>query len=494
MGGRPHVMLTTTQSGADVINLMPCPTGRRRRIGRRDLLRMAATSALGANVAGLPAMAWAGPDIGRRRNRARSCIYIFLCGGPSQLDMWDPKPAAPAEIRGPLRSIATRVPGIRIGEVLPRTAAVADKFVIVRSMHHDNASHDVGIMYTLLGTSNPPSNQAAPPDRKDHPGIGAALQYVLGASGALPAWVTLPRFFTTGSRFYKGQTGGFLGPAYDSFALDQPKKGSLGDRPLKARGLQLQSGLTPVRLRGRRELLDRIDALSGSWTGGAVHEQVEQYADKAFSLLTDGSTGKAFDLEREPSRLRDRYGRNEYGQSFLLARRLVEAGVRTVNVFWTYYGEDGCQFNLWDNHGSDKPVCGGFRKGVDMIRAPYCCPSFDRAFSALLNDLQSRGLLDETLVVVTGEFGRTPKINKFAGRDHWPSCYSAVLAGGGIQGGQVYGASDKHAAYVDSRPVTPDDFTATIYYAFGLDPEVPLHDPTGRPIPISRGNPIRDLF
>jgi hypothetical protein len=219
-----------------------------------------------------------------------------------------------------------------------------------------------------------------------------------------------------------------------------------------------------------------------------------EHYDKAFAMLSSAKVKESFDVTREPQQLRERYGMNEYGQSFLLARRLVERNVRMVNVFWTFYGKDGCQFNLWDNHGIDGPVCGGVSRGVDMLTHDYCCPSFDRAFSALLADLSDRGLLDETLVVVTGEFGRTPKINKLTGRDHWGSCYSTVLAGGGVQGGQIFGSSDAQAAYVKDSPVTPYDLQATVLHAFGFSPETAVPAPTGRPVRISDGTPVTGLF
>ena len=215
--------------------------------------------------------------------------------------------------------------------------------------------------------------------------------------------------------------------------------------------------------------------------------------DKSVTMLETESCRRAFDLTREDPRLRDRYGRNEYGQSFLLARRLVESGVRFVNVFWTFFDEKGCQFNLWDNHGVTTDVCGvgGARTGLDMIKHPYCTPSFDRAFSALLEDLECRGLLDETLVAVAGDFGRTPKINAMAGRDHWPNCYTQLLAGGGIRGGQVYGASDRNAAYVKDRPVSPEDFHATILHAFGLAPDATDPRPPRSAGPHLRGDAAR---
>ena len=434
-----------------MLNLIPHPARRATRFSRRQMLRALSAGAAGMSLPNVlqanEVHAFSGP--------AKRCIYIFLCGGPSQLDMWDMKPDAPSEIRGPFSPIRTSVPGMQISELLPQTAKHADKMAIVRSMHHDNPNHDVGILYSLLGTANPPSLAAFPPKRDDHPGLGAIAGKLLGAPGELPAWVSLPRPFTTGARFYKGQTAGFLGPDFDCFSPNEAKIDSLGDKDFEVSSLAPVAGLDLTRLRSREDLLNGIDRFGKALDGVNSIEQSDEYHRKAFSMLTTDATRDAFDLSRESDKLRDRYGRNEYGQSFLMARRLAESGVRTVNVFWTFYGEDGCQFNLWDNHGSDKPVCGGINNGLEMLTAPYCTPAFDKAYSALLEDLHLRGQLDETLVVVVGEFGRTPKINGKGGRDHWPNCYSAVLAGGGISGGQTYGKSDQHAAYVDEKASAP---------------------------------------
>ncbi len=462
-------------------------------LSRRDWLRMNAVGMAGLSLPRL--LAAKEPVKGARKSsKATRCIYIFLCGGPSQLDMWDPKPEAPPGIRSSFAPLRTNVPGIHLTELLPQTAKHADKMAVIRSLNHGSTSHDTGIMYTLLGTGRPPNNRAYPPTRQDHPGIGASLGALLGAPGELPAWVVAPRVFTTGSRFYKGQTAGFLGPTHDPFALGEAKNNSLAEKEFTLKSMSPVEGVDASRFNTRKDLLNRLDAFTDAYLADPAVTQVAQYRDRAFSMLASKGAKRAFDLKLEPGKLRDRYGRNEYGQSFLLARRLVQAGVRTVNVFWSFYGKDGCQFNLWDNHGSDKQVCGGYNKGIDMIQAPYCCPAFDRAYSALLEDLKQNGLLDETLVVVVGEFGRTPKINKNAGRDHWPNCYSAVLAGGGVKGGQVYGRSDKHAAYVADNPVSPDDFGATIYHAFGLSPETLLYTPGDLPVPLSKGRPITAIF
>lgn len=456
---------------------------------RRDLLKLGGLGALGASQ--LPARVSFGSDA-RSQATARNCIFIFLCGGPSQLEMWDPKPDAPEDIRGPFGALATNVPGIHFGALLPNVSKHADKLAVVRSMTHDSNVHDIGILYTLLADSSPPDKVAYPPTRRDHPGLGAILRELLGADGDLPEWVTVPRPFTTGARFYKGQSGGFLGPARDPFLLDAEKRDSLADKPFHPPALQLKDGLDQTRLAVRRALLGDLNDHAALRTPPV--SDLREYYDQAYSILSSAAGSQAFDLSREPARLRDLYGRNEYGQSFLLARKLVETGVRMVNVFWTFYGEDGCQFNLWDNHGSDKPVCGGYNKGVEMLTAPYCCPAFDRAFSALLEDLSQRGLLDETLVVVAGEFGRTPKMNKNAGRDHWAACYSTVLAGGGVQGGRIHGASDSQAAYVKDSPVRPEDLGATVLHAFGLSPETPVYDAARRPVRASKGQPVTALF
>lgn len=455
-------------------------------VGRRDALKIAGLGALAPSVAALASGTQA------EAATAKNCIYIFLCGGPSQLEMWDPKPDAPDGIRGPFKSIETNVAGMRIGELLPSVAKHADKFAILRSMTHESNVHDIGIMYTLLADSTPPTKVAYPPTRNDHPGLGAILRAIRGEQSELPSWVTVPRAFTTGARFYKGQSGGFLGPAFDPFFLDEEKTDSLGDKTFRPPSLQLLEEVSQTRLARRRDLLEDLNEQVAF--DSATVKQSEQYYDKAYSMLSAAGASQAFDVGREPNSLRDRYGRNEYGQSFLLARRLVESGVRMVNVFWTFFGKDGCQFNLWDNHGSDKEVCGGFNRGVDMLTAPYCCPAFDRAFSALLDDLSERGMLDDTLVVVAGEFGRTPKINKNTGRDHWAPCYSTVLAGGGVRGGQIYGASDAQAAYVKDSPVRPEDLGATVLHAFGISAESPIYDIANRPVRASKGQPVTELF
>lgn len=473
-----------------MIHLFPSPDHAPRRWNRRQWLTMSAMAAGGlahfvANRAALSA-----GEVSRRAT-ADHCIYIFLCGGPSQPDLWDMKPAAPGGIRSEFQPISTNVPGIQFGELIPQVARHADKLALVRSMTHSNNEHGGAIAHSLLGQLPAPPGDLYV-SRTDHPGLGGILHHRLGTQGTSPPWIVLPRYFGTSSPPYKGQSGGFLGSAYDPLFFDKERRGSLTESPLTIGSLTLPDGMDRERLTGRQALREMLQR---PLTTSAVSRLTEQY-DSAFGLLVSPETRNSFELEREPSPIRDRYGRNEYGQSLLMARRLVEAGVRFVNVFWTFFDTKGCQFNLWDNHGVPNDVCGidGQLTGRQQLTHKYCTPSFDQSFSALLEDLSARGLLERTLVAVAGEFGRTPKINQTAGRDHWAHCYTQLLAGGGVRGGQVWGASDAQGAYVKDAPVTPEDFAATILYAFGLDPETAIEDASGRPVRITTGRPLTRLF
>lgn len=476
-----------------MFNLMPANLPAHRRLSRRDTLRLGTLAASGMGLSQLTNQASASTS---HPPTAKNCIYIFLCGGPSQLDMWNPKPEAPDGIRSMYGSIPSNVPGIQLGALIPKTSQHMDKLAIIRSMNIGTTSHSIGIHRTLLANKvSSALGKFAPPEPGDHPALGAILHKLLGSEGLMPPWVTVPRLFTTGSVFFKGQTSGFLGPGYESVNLNSPKKDSLLRTEFQLKGFDLpEKEFTYERFNSRRALLTQLERTPGATPEAISVEQMQENYSKAFSMVSSEKLKAAFDVTREKTSLRQRYGMNEYGQSFLLARRLVENDVRMVNVFWTFYGKDGCQFNLWDNHGIDGPVCGGVSRGDKMITHDYCCPSFDQAFSALLEDLSERGMLEETLVVVVGEFGRTPKINKLGGRDHWGACYSTVLAGGGVQGGQTYGRSDANAAYVADLPVSPYDLHATVLHAFGLSPHTFIDDPTGRPHPITDGLPVTAIF
>ncbi len=471
-----------------MINLFPRTSAVAQACTRRQWMRMSAAGMAGvAQLLGSQALRANSPT---GAGTAKRCIQIFLCGGPSQPDLWDMKPEAPDGVRSEFKPIQTTVPGIQFGELIPQVAQHADKLAIIRSMTHTNNDHNGAIAHALLGQLPAIPGQVYVA-RNDHPAIGGILHKLLGDCGSLPAWVVLPRVFTTLAPPHKGQTGGFLGPGYDPLAFDKPPLGSLTDAPLKIGSLELPEGVTTNRFSARRTLNQSL----GAPVEGASTTRAEELYERAYGLI-GARTRSTFDLEQETPQTRDRYGRNEYGQSLLMARRLVESGVRFVNVFWTFFDTKGCQFNLWDNHGVPNDVCGidGQLTGRQQLTHQYCTPSFDRSFSALLEDMTDRGLLEDTLVVVGGEFGRTPKINKTAGRDHWAPCYSQLFAGGGVRGGTVYGASDAQGAYVKDSPVTPDDAAATVLHAFGIDPDAAVPDTAGRPVRVTTGQPVTALF
>jgi hypothetical protein len=422
------------------------------------------------------------------RGKAKSCIYLFLWGGPPQQDMWDLKPDAPQGIRSLFQPIHTVVPGIDICDQMPLFARHTDKVAIIRSMSHASNEHEPSVYHSLTGHRNPtlvvPRNARR---RTDFPNFGSVLS-VFSPPGELPASVTVPRPIGHDGVTYAGTYAGFLGPRYDPMEI----KEAPNSKELPAHALTMPAEVDAGRLRARRSLLEQIETLDRRFQQSKAAEGLGGFYEQAFRMVVSPAARRAFDLDREPPVVRDRYGRNEYGESFLLARRLVEAGVRLVSVIWMYITPKGAVSNVWDNHGGTAAL-GGIT-GYAMLKEKYCLPPLDRALSALLEDLAQRGLLDETLVVAVGEFGRTPKINATQGRDHWGACYSALLAGGGICGGQVYGASDKQAAYVKDRPVAPEDLLATIYQAFGLPPESEIQARDGRPLRLCEGKPVFALF
>ena len=425
--------------------------------------------------------------------RIRSCIVIFYYGGPSHLDTFDMKPDVPAEIRGEFQSIPTTVPDLRICEHLPYMAKVMHKVAVVRSMHHTMRFHDSGSYITLTGRvplAGDRENFAE--SIRNFPSFGACLSRLWESRGLPVCHAALP--YVMNNDFQNpGQTPGFLGTAYSPFLIE----GDPDALRYNAEQFRLPAALTQTRLSRRRNLLGALDELARE----AVDERIQTLHRRAFELLAADEVRRAVDIEREDPKVRERYGlgnvgqgfidnsftpggpqdayaRNLRGQNLLLARRLVEAGVPYINVY--DYKQQGLN---WDTHSNNFE---GHRQ--------HLLPAADRALSALIEDLDARGLLDSTLVVAVGEFGRTPKINKNAGRDHWPDCYTAVLAGGGVKGGYVFGASDKNGAYPDRDPVTPADLGATIFHAFGVDPASEIHDPTGRPWRITEGLPIRGLL
>jgi hypothetical protein len=453
---------------------------------RRDAMLRLGQFGLGAlTLPGLLQQTRAAPAT---RGKAKSCIYVFLWGGPPQQDLWDLKPDAPLGIRSLFKPIHTVVPGIDVCDQMPLLARHTDKVAVVRSVTHNSTVHEASVYHVLTGRQDPtlisPRNQRK---RSEFPFVGSVVSH-FSPPGRLPAAVTIPRPIGHDGVTYAGTYAGFLGPRHDPLELRAAPNASA--QP--AHNVGLTSGLDDARLNARHGLLRRLEAHDRHLQRSRSTESLTGLYEQAFRMLASPAAKKAFNLDLEPPAVRDAYGRNEYGDSFLLARRLVEAGVRLVSVVWMYFMPNGRIANVWDNHGGTAGL-GGIT-GYAMLKEKYCIPPLDRAYSALLDDLDQRGLLDETLVAAVGEFGRTPKINATQGRDHWGMCQSALLAGGGVRGGQVYGSSDKQAAYVKDNPVSPEDLLATIYHALGVPPDAEIHDRDGRPYRVSEGRPVTALF
>jgi hypothetical protein len=445
------------------------PTGSRiPLLGRRGLLQFGSWDCLGiANLLKASAARAEPPSAPRP---IRSCIVIFYYGGPSHLDTWDMKPAAPAEIRGEFRSITTRVPGIRVSEHLPRCARVMDKLAVIRSMHHGMRNHNAAAVESLCGRTPLRGDlELLDDDAGSFPCYGAALSYLAPGRRDMPSHVALPHVMRN-IVVLPGQGAGFLGAAYNPFQLTHDPN----DPGFRVDELELPADLPPARLEERRALLSRMGGTLRPRGAMAAHQE------QALNLLHSRTVRRSFDLAQEPEPIRRRYGRGTLGQSLLLARRLVEAGVRFVNVNDKI--TNGQTAN-WDSHENNFG-----RLKNDLL------PPADQAFSALIEDLDARGLLESTLVVALAEFGRTPRINPAVGRDHWPDCFSVVLAGGGVRGGAVHGSSDRNGAYPGTDPVTPADLAATLFWRFGLETSAEIRDVTQRPYRLTEGSPLRGLF
>lgn len=409
--------------------------------------------------------------------KAKRCIFLFMWGGPSHLDTFDPKPDAPKEVRGEFEPIATNVPGIRISEHFKMVAGQMDKLALIRSMTHDDPSHLATAHQVLTGHLAPtPKSDAVPPSDHDSPHIGSVIAKLRGGASAMPGFVTMPwkayHPAAPGGQA-PGQTGGWLGKKYDPLLIT----GDPAKPDWKVPALSLTDGITPDRLLRRRNLLGTIDAQRKALNEFAEVRAVAGQQQTAFGLLTAPEVRAAFDLGQEPESVRRRYGMNTHGQCVLLARRLSERGVPLVSVNWH---NDGKSF--WDTHGNN------FNRLKDDL-----IPPADRALSALLEELAQSGQLDETLVCWVGEFGRSPKINN-AGREHYPGCYVGLFAGGGIRGGQVYGRSDRQGTAPEENPVGPPDYAATVLHALGVPHDLTLFDASDRPHRIYASDPLYDLF
>jgi hypothetical protein len=457
-------------------------------ITRREALRVGGLS-LFAGMS-LPRLLQASAATPSRRGTAKSVILFNLLGGPSHMDMFDMKPDAPVEVRGEFRPIRTSLPGLDVCEHLPRTARWMHRAALIRTVTHNyNAHNPLALMTGFAGGANGQIFAA----RSDPPDIGAVCQYLGMGPPDLPGAVCMPCYPGWGEGIRRpGPYGGWLGSQYDPlFTLcsptfeRQPRRNyydpvpPLGDPQLP--GLQALPDVNPVRLEGRRSLLSQVDASFRAAESSRAVERMGRLQDRAFALISSGKARAAFDVSREPQRLRERYGRTLTGSSMLVARRLVEAGVPFISVHAEIFGNTGHSYDMHENN-------------FGMLRN-HNLPILDRAFTALVEDLDVRGLLDSTLVVVMGEMGRSPRVNAAAGRDHWPQCGFSLLTGGGIREGTVWGASDRIAAYPTRNPVSPADLVATIYHLLGIDPHLLLPDPTGRPMPIAHGGePIRGVI
>jgi hypothetical protein len=413
----------------------------------------------------------------RAGGRAKSCIVLYCWGGMSHHETWDPKPNAPPEIRGEFRPIQTATPGIHIGEHMPLLSRQTHRLAIVRSMHHNSSAHGKGMYWNLTGHAPPQAAAAVnlPPSRHDWPSLPAMISKFRSSPRGVPRAVRVPYPLVDNGTLQAGEYGGWLGVGFDPIVIRTPGGTEYGgvSRSLGSAVLKLSDDLDTSRLAARRTLLGNLEKPLGSDADFGTHEHFRQLAS---DMLMTSAVKRAYDLEKEHPRVRESYGDHICGRSMLLARRLAEAGVPIITVCCAAGDLNGSVGDHWDTHGDN------FNRLKNTM-----LPVFDRGAAALLNDLAERGSLDDTLVVVLTDFGRTPRINGAAGRDHYPGVYSVALAGGGIHGGQVYGSSDKHGAFPATDACGPADLHATIFNALGISPRATIHDLLGRPFPVSDG-------
>jgi uncharacterized protein (DUF1501 family) len=451
-------------------------------VPRREVLRAGALSLFGL---GLPKLLQARASTPPPRRHTKACIVLFMWGGPAQQDTWDMKPDAPDVYRGEFKPIKTAVPGLHVCEHLPQLAKRADKLCLIRSMTHADVNHTTATHHLLTGKPAPPG-----PLADDWPNYGAVLAKFGRGDGPLPPYVSMMPVVPDGApRFVEeshGQGAGILGPVYNPMRIDAD-----ASKPdYRVGEFERRPDTTAAQVRDRQHLLRALDTRSRKFVGQPSPEAVGVQYDRAFSLLSAPAAAQAFDLSQEPLRVRERYGMNRHGQSVLQARRLIEAGVPLVTVFWPNDGITNVSV-YWDTHS---------RNFIDL--KTRLCPVTDQAFSALLDDLADRGMLDDTLIVWTGEMGRTPKVGQAVpggagagrdGRDHWGKLFTTVLAGGGVKGGTVHGASDRFAAEPSENPTPPADLAATVYHLLGVDPRSEIQDRLGRPLTLCDGRVIEPI-
>ena len=455
-------------------------------MSRRTSLTAGATGLLGLTLSKLLAAeqnAVGNAAVRKRAGRAKSIIFLYQFGGPSHVDTFDMKPNAPDGIRSLFGQIDSAIPGVRVCEHLPETAKVLDKVTLVRTVFHSMKNHNSAAYHALTGYAPPVDDIRLKDSIELFPGYGSVVDRIAPNAETMPTFVALPTVLRDGS-ITPGQHASFLGKRHDPLLITADPN----DAGFKLPELSLPSNLSADRLQSRREMQRIISQQTRLLEHSAAARGIDEYYDRALAMLSSSRVRDAFDLSRESAKTRDAYGRTTYGQSCLLATRLVESGVKFVNVYFDEsIGGQSTTNGGWDTHGFNDT------RAFPILKARHL-PMTEHTLPVLLNDLEQRGLLDTTLVVWMGEFGRTPKINANISRDHWPSCYTVLLAGGGVKRGHVHGQSDKNGAYPDRDPVPLGDLAATMFAALGIDPETELRDKLNRPLPAANGRPVWGVF
>jgi hypothetical protein len=441
-------------------------------INRRELLQVGYSGLLGVGLSSLTsASAKDQPSLANRK-KPKSLIIVFLTGAASHLELFDPKPEAPSGVRGELSSIPTKTTGLLACEVIPKLAARSDKFAVVRSLSHRENNHLVATHHVLTGHQQPGAFFDKIASRDDFPNYAGGVSYFRTPPEGTPCGVNLPTYLMEGPLLWPGQHAGFIGPRYDVMQIaSDPNKSDF-----KVDNLRPAPGIDIDQMKDRMSLLNAVNSQQRWLSDSSETKKMSDQQRQAIAVLTSGKVARAFEIDKEPAAVRDKYGRHAFGQSILLARRLIEAGVPVVQA-------NMGRVQNWDTHGNN------FKRMKNELLPPV-----DNGVSALLDDLTDRGMLEDTLVMMVGEFGREPKVNKDAGREHWASCFCGVFAGAGVRGGQVIGKSDKNGAYPSTTPYSPDDIGATVYSVLGVDPHTEVRDRLGRPVQLNRGRIIQPLF
>ncbi|HET6246522.1 MAG TPA: DUF1501 domain-containing protein [Tepidisphaeraceae bacterium] len=463
-------------------------------VSRRELMRVGGAGLLGLTLSQLLSLEARADDVKKKDGfgAAKNFIFIFLQGGPSHLDIWDPKPDAPENIRGEFKTIDTKLKGVKLTEVMPNLAKVLDKTTLINSVSYTPAglfNHTAAIYQMMTGYTPDkvsPSGQLEPPNRSDYPCIGTQVARIRPPKDPMLPFVMLPRPLQESGVIGKGGTAGFLGAAYDPYYMFQDPNAKVSTVDLS-----LRSEVDQARMERRASMLDKVDRAMPEIERAVSEYALETYDHKALQLILSGRAREAFNLDAEKKELRDKYGRHTFGQSLLMARRLIEAGSRVVQVNWPAVANGDPNTDAWDTHANN----------FDPLKRLHC-PKLDSALPALIEDLEERGLLKDTIVLAIGEFGRSPKLgvstsgntNSAKGRDHWPYCYTGLMAGGPIARGSVYGKSDKTGSSPAENPVHPTELLATVYHAMGIDPATMVLNHLGQPRELVQAKPVLGLF